>query len=198
MSLVVENENGGLPQLGMNKFVRASRPENKLPPPEKWTPNEMRDDQFPIVECKNPTWEVANILWELERSESLIEDATTYLDCALKATEVLRYQWSRRFMYYFLHCGKFMRLLRFNRAGLVASGKVDIISEPQKFLSCLLSVFSNQASKLGYPYTKEVPRHLKAQRKTHHVIEIDRRLFCLDQQIAGPSKNHLVSRGTVC
>lgn len=111
---LLENENGGLPQPGKNEFVRASRPETILPPPEKWIPNRMQDDQFPIVECKNQSWEFADILWELKRSELLIQDDSTYLDCALKATEVLRYQKSRRFIHYFLYCGKFMRLLHFD------------------------------------------------------------------------------------
>lgn len=74
----------------------------------------MQDYPFPIVECKYPVWEIADTLWELKRGDSLIEDAKVYFDCALKATEVLRYQWSRRFIYYLLHCRKFMRLLRFD------------------------------------------------------------------------------------
>lgn len=43
-----------------------------------------------------------------------------------------------------------MRLLRFDRAGHVVSEKVDITSETEKFLRCLLSVFSNKPSELGY------------------------------------------------
>ncbi len=124
MSLVAENNDGSSHQLGKDNIVRASRPETIWPPPERWIAksneksNGMRDHQFPIVECKYPVWEVADIFWDLKRSESLIGDVPVYLDCALKATEVLRYQWSRQFIYYFLQCGKFMRLLRLDRAGL--------------------------------------------------------------------------------
>lgn len=142
-------------------------------------------------------WEIADTLWELKRGDSLIEDAKVYLDCALKSSEALRYQWSRRFIYYFLHCGKFMRLLRFDRAGLVASKKVDITLEPNLFLHCLLAVFSNKSSELGYPCANDIPRHVLAQGKTHRVIEIDGNILCLDEQIAGPWKDHLIGRGTV-
>ena len=203
MSLVVEKRFDSSPQLGKHQIFRANRPETISPPPVTWTAksnaesNEMQDHQFPIVECKYPVWEIADTLWELKRGNSLIEDAKVYLDCALKATEVLRYQWSRRFIYFFLHCGKFMRLLRFDRAGLVASRKVDITLEPNVFLHCLLAVFSNEPSELGYPCAKEIPRHVPAQGKTHHAIEIDSNILCLDEQIVGPWKDHLVGRGTV-
>ena len=203
MSLVVEKKFDTSPQLGKHKIFRASQPETISPPPMTWTAksneasNEMQDHQFPMVTCKYPVWEIADSLWELKRGDSLIEDAKVYLDCALKATEVLRYQWSRQFIFYFLHCGKFMRLLRFDRAGLVASRKVDITLEPEVFLHCLLAVFSNKPSDLGYPCAKEIPRHVPTQGKTHHVIEIDGNILGLDKQIAGPWKDHLVGRGTV-
>lgn len=77
------------------------------------------------------------------------------------------------------------------------SEKVDITLEPEFSLRCLLSVFSNKPSGFGYPLTKEVPGHLVAQGKTRHVIETAGQLFCLDQQIAGSRKDHLVGRGTV-
>lgn len=132
MSLVVENKDGNSSQLGKDKTVRASWLETIPSPPERWTAksneksNEIRDHRSLIVECEYPMWKVANILWKLKRGGSLVEDATVYIDCALKVTEVPHYQWSQQFVYYFLHYGKFIRLLRFDRAGLVVSGNVDI------------------------------------------------------------------------
>lgn len=155
MSLVVEKKLDSSPQLGKNNIFRASQPETISPPPVTWTAkskeesNEMQDHQFPIVECKYLVWEIADLLWELKRGDTLIEDAKVYLDCALKASEALRYQWSRRYIYYFLHCGKCMRLMRFDRAGLVASNKFDITSEPNLFLHCLLAVFSSKPASFG-------------------------------------------------
>lgn len=146
----------------------------------------MQDHQFPIIECKYSVWEITNTLWELKRDNSLIEDAKVYLDYAFKATKMLYYQENRRFIYYFLHCKKFIRLLRFDRAGLVVSRKVDITLEPNVFLYCLLAVFSNEPSELGYSCAKEISRHVTAQGKTHHAIEIDSNILCLDKQITGP------------
>lgn len=98
MSLVVGKGFDSSSQLGKHQIFRASRPETMSPPPVAWTAksnaesNEIQDHRFPIVECKYPVWEIVDTLWELKRGNSLIEDAKVYLDCALKATEVLRYQ----------------------------------------------------------------------------------------------------------
>lgn len=50
---------------------------------------------------------------------------------------------------------------------------------------------------MGTLAPKKLPRHVPAQGKIHHVIEIDGNILCLDKQIAGPWKYHLVGRGTV-
>lgn len=50
---------------------------------------------------------------------------------------------------------------------------------------------------LGYAGAKEIPRHVPANGKTHHVIEIDGNVLCLDEQMASPRKDHLVGCGTV-
>lgn len=90
-----------------------------------------------------------------------------------------------------------MRLLHFDRAGFVASRKVDIILEPEVFLHSLLAVFLNKPSKLSYLCAKEILRHVPTKGKTHHVIEIDGNILCLDKKIAGSWKDHLVGCGTV-
>lgn len=152
MTIVVEKKDGSVPELGKDNIVYASRPETISPPPESWIiksnekSNKMRDHQSLTVECKNPVWEIVDIVFKLTRCESLMNKATIYLDCALNAAEVLRYQWSRRYTYYFLLCGKFMRLMRFDRAGLVLSEYLDMIFEPEKFLRWLLLVFLNKPS----------------------------------------------------
>lgn len=89
-SLVAGNKDGNSSQLGKDKTVRASWLETIPSPPERWTAksneksNEIRDHRSLIVECEYPMWKVANILWKLKRGGSLVEDATVYIDCALK------------------------------------------------------------------------------------------------------------------
>lgn len=100
-------------------------------------------------------------------------------------------------MYYFLHYGKFIRLLRFDWAGLIENKKINIILEPKVFLHCLLAVFSNNLSKLGYLCAKKMSCYVPVQGKTEYVIEIDSNILYLNKQIAGPSKNHLVDHRTV-
>src|SRR2546421_12241529 len=90
------------------------------------------DDRYVFSHCdmKDPVWESLELFWECKRNEGLIDDAEVILDCTLKATETLRYQWSRRFVYCFLHCGTKMRLLQFDRSGLLASEVVDVVDNP--------------------------------------------------------------------
>src|SRR5436309_8100371 len=97
--------------------------------------------------------------WECKRNEALIDNAEVILDCALKAAEVLRYQWSRRFVYCFLHCGTKMRLLQFDRSGLLASEMVDVVKDTAIFVRCLIGAFCHTAGKLGFPDGPGAPRH---------------------------------------
>ena len=63
-----------------------------LPPPDSWKPLEMKDDRFPTVECKDPVWECVELFWELKRNQNARSKAVTYVDCAIKVAEVLRFQ----------------------------------------------------------------------------------------------------------
>lgn len=92
--------------------IRPAVPRTIMPPPDSWHPSEMSEDRFPTVDCKDPVWEFVGSFWELKRNATYRFRADTYMSCALKAAEVLRFQWSRRFIYCFLHCGIYMQLLQ--------------------------------------------------------------------------------------
>jgi hypothetical protein len=85
-----------------SKFVRPAKPQTILPPPNDWKPTLM-DKCFPIVECKEPVWEYLDLFWECKRNSQALNHAKVYIDCALKAAEALRYQWSRRYICCVLH-----------------------------------------------------------------------------------------------
>lgn len=89
-----------------------------------------------------------------------------------------------------------MSLPRIDQAGLFVSGRVDITLNPEVFLHCLLGLFLNKPSELGYSCAKEIPHHVPAQGKTLQVINMDGNVLCLDKQIAGPWTDHLAVRGT--
>ncbi|XTI89225.1 hypothetical protein V2W45_1401204 [Cenococcum geophilum] len=136
ITIVVKNTESQRPRETQPKFVRLAKPQTILPPPNSWKPAPMDNKYFPIVECREP---------ECKRNSQDLKNAKVYLNCALKAAEALRYQWSRRYVYCFLHCGSIIQLLHFDRSGLIASELLDIQIDT--------------ANRLGYPARKEAPFH---------------------------------------
>jgi hypothetical protein len=179
-------------------LVRLAKPQTILPPPDDWKPLPMDDKFAPMVECQNPVWECLDLFWECKRNSRERRNAEVYFNCALKAAEALRYQWSRRYIYCFLHCGSMMQLLHFNRSGLVASEALDIEKDTVKFIRCLLGAFCHEPSRLGYPAGKDAPFHRHdSDNKLRQVVTVDSRQLYINDQEAGPPRGHLVSRATV-
>jgi len=193
MSIVVD-----LPEKRSKKYVKPARPQTILPPPPKWNPPPIDDTDSPIVECKEPEWECLDLFWECKRNSLALGNADIYIDCALKASEALRYQWSRRYIYCFLHCGTKMELLHFDRSGLVVSEPLDIKNDTAKFIRCLLGVFYHKPSRLGYPAGETAPTQLidPEDGTLRQVVNVKGRQLYLGEQHAIPPRDHLVSRGT--
>lgn len=105
MTIVVENIEQKVSRKAQTKSVQLTKPQMILPPPDNWKPEQMDNKYFPLVGCKNPVWECLDLFWELKRNSDALNNAEVYIDCVLKATEALYYQWSRRYIYCFLHCG---------------------------------------------------------------------------------------------
>lgn len=102
--------------------------------------------------------------------------------------------WSWKFIYYFLHCGKFMRLMRFDRAGLIVSMNVDITLEPEEFLRCLLHIGvlkETQPAWVPIWQGSTIPSSSRGKNTPGYWD-----LLCLDKQITGPREDHLIGRGT--
>jgi len=198
MSIVVEDVEEVRPRQARRRKVQLAKPQTILPPPQDWRPPLMDDESFPIVECKEPVWECLDLFWECKRNSQALKHPEVYLDCGLKAAEALRYQWSRRYVYCFLHCGTMMQLLHFDRSGLMASDPVDIRTDTDRFVRCLRAVFYHNPSRFGYPAGKDAPFHLPGpDNRLLQVVTVDDRKLYIDDQQAGPPRDHLVSRATV-
>jgi hypothetical protein len=197
MTLRVEMVENTRPRPGQKRWVIPIRPQTILPPPEEWEAKRMEDNSFPIVKCEDPVWECLELFWECKQSQGTINAPGVIVDCALKAAEVLRYQWSRRFVYCFLHCGTKMQLLQFSRSGLMVSGEVDIVRDTAIFVRCLIGAFCHRASRLGFPDGPSAPYHEMVEGKLRQIVTVqDQKLYLLDQA-AAPLRDHLVSRATV-
>jgi len=198
MSTVVDVEEER-PREARTRYVRFAKPQTILPPPNDWQSVLMKDESFPIVECKEPVWECLDLFWECKRNSQRLKNAEVYIDCALKAAEALRYQWSRRYIYCFLYCGTMMQLLHFDCSGLVASKPLDIKDDTMTFVRCLLGVFCHKPGRLGYPAGKDVPVHEydPNDNRLLQVVTANGRRLYIDDQEAGLPRDHLVSRATV-
>ena len=200
MSTIVEDAEGRHSRAAQQKRVQLAIPQTISPPPDDWQPWRMTEKEFPIVEIEKPVWECLDLFWECKRNSQVPKIEEVYIDCALKAAEALRYQWSRRYIYCFLHCGKFMQLLHFDRSGLMASEQVDITSHvgAVMFVRCLLAVFLHKPGKLGYPAGDDVPVHgYDPDDRLRQIVTVNGRQMYLDDQEVGPPRDHLVSRATV-
>ena len=199
MSIVVEDVEEPRPRKVRPKYVQPAKPQTILPPPEDWKPEQLDDKNFPIVACTKPVWECLDLFWECKRNSQALKDAGVYIICALKAAEALRYQWSRRYVYCFLHCGTMMQLLHFDRSGLMASQPLDIKIDTATFVRCLLAVFLHKPARLGYPAGKYAPfhKHDHDDGRLLQVVTVDKQQLYIDDQEAGPPRDHLVSRATV-
>jgi len=199
MSIVVEDIEDTRPRRARPRRVQPAIPPTILPPPDNWESESMKAKAFPLLECRKPVWECLDVFWECKRNSEALK-AEVYIDCALKAAEVLRYQWSRRFVYCFLHCGTKMQLLHFDRSGLMASEPIDIRTETDRFVLCLLGVFRHKPSKLGYPAGEDAPFHKHdphdPDNKLLQVVTVGNRQLYISDQEAGPPRDHLVSRAT--
>jgi Fungal protein kinase len=198
MTIIVEDAESQLPRGTQRKLIQVAKPQTILPPPDDWKPEQMDDKYCPMVECREPVWECLDLFWELHFNSQALTDAKVYIDCALKAAEALRYQWSRRYIYCFLHCGSMMQLVHFDRSGLMASEILDIKRHTDKFIRCLLGVFRHAPSRLGYPAGKEAAFHKYGpDNRLLQVVTVDSRQLYIKDQEAGPLRDRLVSRATV-
>jgi hypothetical protein len=91
MTIVVEDAEPQPSHETQRKLVQLAKPQTILPPPDDWKPEPMDDKNCPMVECKELVWECLDLFWELKRNSQALTDPKVYIDCALKAAEVLRY-----------------------------------------------------------------------------------------------------------
>lgn len=128
-------------------------------------------------------WEEVEVMWELKSNEKRINNEEDISTLALKATEVMRVQWGRRFVIGIFACGTRWRLCWFDRAGGVTHHPFDIKSNPQLFACCVLSPFLLPHSELGMT-------------ESSSTIKVENQMFTLGETIARPWADRLVSRGT--
>ena len=111
-------------------------------------------------------------------------------ECALWASEIMRYQWNRRFVNVCFLCGTMLQFLRFDRSGCSASEEIDIREYTAAYLKLMLSFFVLNYSRVGLNSLIGRSPH------GHRVVRVGTKKFELGKQIVYPPKDSLICRGT--
>jgi hypothetical protein len=112
-----------------------------------------------------------------------IDSRTFISNLALKAADIMRVQWGRRFVIAVFACGRRWRLCWFDRAGGATHEYFDILSNPQLFARCVLFPLLLPNPELGMA-------------ESLSTISVGGQDFTLGENIFRPWTDHLVSRGT--
>lgn len=111
-------------------------------------------------------------------------------ECALWASEILRYQWNRQFVNVSFLCGAMLQFLRFDRSGCSASKEIDIKEHTATFLKLLLSFFVLNYSRVG------LNAFIGRSPHGHRVVKVGAKKYELGKQLLYPAKDSLICRGT--
>ena len=127
-------------------------------------------------------WRDVEVLWELKKNKKEITSREHISALALKAAEIMRVQWARKFVIAVFACGSLWRLCWFDRAGGVTHTHFDIESNPEWFACSVLFPLLLPKSELG------VAESLS--------IKVEDQEFILGETLFRPRTDHLIGRGT--
>jgi Fungal protein kinase len=128
-------------------------------------------------------WRDVEILWELKKNNKEINSREHIGALALKAAEIMRVQWARKFVIVVFACGLLWRLCWFDRAGGVTHTHFDIESNPEWFACSVLFPLLLPKSELGVA-------------ESLSTTKVGDQEFILGDTLFRPRTDHLISRGT--
>ncbi|KAI9778249.1 MAG: hypothetical protein M1839_008273 [Geoglossum umbratile] len=144
-------------------------------------------------------WEDVQVLWEIKSREIAgINKRVEWGSLILKATEVMQYQWYRKFVLGFLVCGTDIRLFRIDRSCVLVSRSIGLDSSEKPIptlIRCILASLVLPQTALGFPrddflrvvYKGDEPRLVVLA----YGIELE-----LGKQLSFPPRDKLITRGT--
>jgi Fungal protein kinase len=127
-------------------------------------------------------WENVEVLWELKVNEKEFNNRKFIENVVLKSAEVLRVQWTRRFVIVVFACGTNWRLCWFDRSGGATHEAVDINLHSRYFACYVL-----------FPLLLPNPDLGMSESST---ISVENQLFELGGYIFRPQTDRLINHGT--
>ncbi|KAI9853749.1 MAG: hypothetical protein M1813_001817 [Trichoglossum hirsutum] len=157
-----------------------------------------RDSSAPVLKNNGLfTWDDVQVLWEVKSSKD-INNPQTLSNLILKAAEVLRFQWYRRFVLGFLVCGKQLKIVWLDRSRVLVGSPVDIGSGDGAIvlIKSILAALVLPPPDIGIPQDFIFPRIVLDDGKPRLVVSVGGQKFVLGDQIVGQQRDHLISRAT--
>ncbi|KAI9759146.1 MAG: hypothetical protein M1840_003508 [Geoglossum simile] len=143
-------------------------------------------------------WGDVQTLIELKSSSKEIESPDNHSNLILKAAEVLRVQWHRRFVPAFLICGTKMKMLRIDRSGVLVGATIDIREGGgMPLIRCIFACLVVPPPDIGLPTDLEHPTTIAIDGIQRLVVKVREDKFILGNVIARPPRGYVVGRGTV-
>ncbi|KAI9762289.1 MAG: hypothetical protein M1840_001433 [Geoglossum simile] len=143
-------------------------------------------------------WEDVQLIWELKPSSDHINSHAVLSDLIHKATEILHAQWHRCFVLAFLVCGADMKMIWFDRSGVLVGSTIDIREGGGILMvKCILAGLVLSPPDVGLPMELEHPRTTLVYGVPRLVVEVGQQVFVLGGRVVSSPRNHLVCRGTV-
>lgn len=152
---------------------------------DKASPGIIRNDKGVFA------WDDVNVLLEIKSFWSAKNEQEILSNLVLKATEVLRFQWQRRYVLGILICGPRVRIVRCERSG-VFLGQVQEAEDT--LVRCILASLLPGDSGITPPQ-ESMFVHLDDGTDCFEV-QLGGDKFILGNQIVGPQRDHLVGRAT--
>ncbi|KAI9761812.1 MAG: hypothetical protein M1840_001692 [Geoglossum simile] len=144
------------------------------------------------------TWEDVRILVELKSSSKEINSSSIRSNLILKAAAVLRAQWYRRFVIAIVICGTKVRMMRFDRSGVLVGNSIDFTEGRGVLLiKCVLACLVASPPDIGLPTDLEDPTTTVIDGVCRLVVKVRDHDIVLGDKIASPPPDYLVGRGTV-
>jgi hypothetical protein len=144
-------------------------------------------------------WEDVRVLLELKSGnddEATLDQHKEWGGLILKAMEVLRFQWYRKFVIGFLVCGTKMRMFRIDRSYVLVSLPVDIQGDGGLTLvNCILTGFLLRDTAVGLANDDQLGV-LDVDGRPRAMVAVDGKKFVLGDQITWPARDRLISRAT--
>ena len=166
-----------------NKTTMLPRRSDRLPANET-SPEIIRNNKNVFA------WDDINVLLEIKSIWNAKNEQDILSNLVLKATEVFRFQWQRRYVLGISVCGSRVRIVRCERSGVFLG---QALEAEDALVQCILASLVPGDSGIAPPNES---MFVQLDGTVCLEVQVGGDKFILGDQIVGPQRDHLVGRAT--